>query len=150
MQISITVPDFVVRAVSGKAAVILTGAALTGVVHCVGMLGQFSPALASLVGDPVVLADRLDIVVMIVVASLGNRFHLDLGSNLGRIAAATIDAVEATASQDLAKHGIAPPAIPVLPPSPVLAPAPAQSAGSAPLPPVTPAAPDVGIDVIAR
>jgi len=136
MQISISVPDFIVRAVSGKAAVLITGAAVTGLVHCVGVLGHYSPALASLVGDPVILADRCDIALMILIASLGNRFHLDLGSNLGRIAEATITAVEASAAQDLNAHGIIPPAIPVLPAAPAAAPAPvpAVSATGGPSP----------------
>ena len=102
MKLSFNVPDCIVNAIAGRGAVILTGAVTAGVVHGLGVLGQHSPALVSLVGDPTILADRITIAIGIGIASLGNAMHVTAGSPIGeRVAVAAVQQAEEISAKDL-------------------------------------------------
>jgi hypothetical protein len=116
MILKIPVPNFVVNAIAGKVGPLILGGITTACVAGYASLQNKSPFLANLLGtDPATIADRLTLLAGFGVASLGNVFHIQTGSILGRIEQATVETVEELAASDLAAKGQPVPAVPVRP-----------------------------------
>ena len=124
MKLTIPIPDFLVRAIAGKVGPLILGGITTACVAGYASLQNKSPFLANLLGtDPVTIADRVALLLGFLIASLGNVFHFQTGSNLGRIEEATVETLEKLAATDLSSKGEAVPALPVAPLNPPQTPA---------------------------